>query len=375
MGAGGYGEELTRALGLVEEEVEERDDDDLPAHVQQLPLFEFMRMRRIHPDVTLDELRRAQELLRAAIRAKWDPPAHEGTVRLEALLPELPQQKCVELLAAAATRDAATRASVEKALRRSAPSMAPWTTLPDLIIHRIAMQLQGRDALLWCAACRTFRAAQPPVRTLNIGVRIGHPEPAEDERTAAEDGLVLDFPNHNDAAHRIIDSMSARHGAELRCLRIDAVQGTYRDAQNECVQKALRGPGWGDRVHGAKLTGLQKLYIRHMPAGYTGPEDASVVRETLAACTKALLRSVAGTLRDLDVRCVIRLSFTDLLEVMPVVGPGLHHLKIHVVPWSPFSQEARGLPEHTEQLLAAVGQHCTALRSPAEVVAHREARR
>ena len=98
-------------------------------HVQQLPMFDFMRKRKIHPDVTLDELRRAQELLRAAIRAKWDPPAHEGTVRPEVRL-ELPQQKCVELLAAAATRDAATRASVEKALRRSVPSTAPWTTLP-----------------------------------------------------------------------------------------------------------------------------------------------------------------------------------------------------------------------------------------------------
>ena len=333
-------------------------------------------MRRIHPDVTLDELRRAQELLRAAIRAKWDPPAHEGTVRLEALLPELPQQKCVELLAAAATRDAATRASVEKALRRSAPSMAPWTTLPDLIIHRIAMQLQGRDALLWCAACRTFRAAQPPVRTLNIGVRIGHPEPAEDERTAAEDGLVLDFPNHNDAAHRIIDSVSARHGAELRVLRIDAVHGSDTTDATDPTQfapKRLRGPGWENRVHGAKLTGLQKLYISHPAAGNTAPNLPG--QETLAVCAKALLRSVAGTLRDLDVRCVIRLSYTDLIEVMPVVGPGLHHLKIHVVPWSPFSQEARGLPEHTEQLLAAVGQHCSALRSLAEVVAHREARR
>ena len=80
MGAGGHGEELTRALGLVEEEVEERDD--FPAHVQQLPMFNFMRKRKIHPDVTLDEMRRAQTLLRAAICAKWDPPAHEATVRL-----------------------------------------------------------------------------------------------------------------------------------------------------------------------------------------------------------------------------------------------------------------------------------------------------
>ena len=89
-------------------------------------------------------------------------------------------------------------------------------------------------------------------------------------------------------------------------------------------------------------------------------------------CTKALLRSVAGTLRELDVHCVIRLSFRDLLEVMPVVGPGLHHLKIKVVPWNPFSQHASGRFEHTEELRAAVAQHCTALRSPAEVVAHRD---
>ena len=110
-----------------------------------------------------------------------------------------------------------------------------------------------------------------------------------------------------------------------------------------------------------------------MPAGYTGPEDASVVRETLAACTKALLRSVAGTLRDLDVHCPIRLTFRDMLEVLPVVGPGLHHLKIKVVPYNPFHQQASGRLEHTEELRAAVAQHCTALRSPALVFAHREA--
>ena len=167
--------------------------------------------------------------------------------------------------------------------------------------------------------------------------------------------------------------MSARHGAELRCLRIDAAQGSYLDPHtNEISPKPLRGDGWEDRVHGAKLTGLQKLYIKHRPAGYTGEEDASV-RETLAACTKALLRSVAGTLRDLDVHCVTRLRFSDLIEVMPVVGPGLHHLKINIIPWSPFSQESRGRVEHTQQLLAAVTQHCTALRSPALVFAHREA--
>ena len=170
--------------------------------------------------------------------------------------------------------------------------------------------------------------------------------------------------------HRIIDSVSARHGAELRCLRSMPSRGRTA-AQNDLLKRCAV-PG-GNRVHGAKLTGLQKLYIRHRPP-VTGPYELQLSR-TLAVCTKALLRSVAGTLRDLGVRCVIRLSYTDLIEVMPVVGPGLHHLKIKVVPYNPFHRQGSGRLEHTEELRAAVAQHCTALRSPAEVVAHREARR
>ena len=378
------GDELIQALGLVEEE--EDEGLDVPDYVEQEvveQMFAFMRKRKIPEEVTLDELRRAQTLLRAAIRAQWDPPAHEGTVRLEARVAELPHQKCAQLLTAAATRDAVTRASVEEALRRSVPSTAPWTTLPDLIIHRIAMMLQGRNALLWCAACRAFRAAQPAVRTLNIGNVFGFgPGAAEAEAAAtaaAEDGLVIGFPNHDDAAHRIIDSMSARHGAELRCLRYDAVHASHHDPHtNALAPKPLRGPGWENRVHGAQLTGLQKLHITHRAAGHSfGNHQLQDLpnQETLPVCTKALLRSVAGTLRELDVHCVIRLSFRDLLEVMPVVGPGLHHLKIKVVPYNPFHQQASGRLEHTQELLAAVTQHCTALRSPAEVVAHRDARR
>ena len=106
----------------------------------------------------LDELRRAQELLRAAIRAKWDPPAHEGTVRLEARVAELPHQKCAQLLTAAATRDAVTRASVEEALRRSVPSTAPWTWTCWPARRRAS---RGPTARRSASAPRASRSATP----------------------------------------------------------------------------------------------------------------------------------------------------------------------------------------------------------------------
>ena len=57
IGAAGQGMELTQALGLVEEEVE--DTADGPAQVQQMPMFASMGKRKIPQEVTLDELRRA----------------------------------------------------------------------------------------------------------------------------------------------------------------------------------------------------------------------------------------------------------------------------------------------------------------------------
>ena len=164
------GDELIQALGLVEEE--EDEGLDVPDYVEQEvveQMFAFMRKRKIPEEVTLDELRRAQTLLRAAIRAQWDPPAHEGTVRLEARVAELPHQKCAQLLTAAATRDAVTRASVEEALRRIDRATARLRKVDD------PTGGHGALAAATLLRARTYRLLGRPRRAYGALQRAGDP--------------------------------------------------------------------------------------------------------------------------------------------------------------------------------------------------------
>ena len=87
------------------------------------------------------------------------------------------------------------------------------------------------------------------MRTLNIGPVFGFGQGAAEAEAAAtaaaEDGLVIGFLTMM-MLRTVIDSMSARHGAELRVLRYDAVHGSDPTTQRtqRSRPKPLRGPGW-----------------------------------------------------------------------------------------------------------------------------------
>ena len=143
MGARGHGEELTRALGLVEEEVEERDD--VPAHVQRCRCSTSCGSAR--------SIRTSRSTSCGACCCA-PPSAPSGTRRTRARCASrrfllAPQQKCVELLAAAATRDAATRQRREgPPAQRAVDGAVDHTPRPDHPPHRDDAEGARRPALV-----------------------------------------------------------------------------------------------------------------------------------------------------------------------------------------------------------------------------------
>ena len=307
-------------------------------------------------EVPLHDLRRSCDVLRHALKTRWDPPAPCGG-RYSTRLAMLSHEQLVTLLATAATGDSATRASVDDAILSTCPSSVTWAELPDVAVSRIAVMLEGRRGLLWCTVCRNFRAAQPPVRALTIGVshEVGLLPPAEEG-----DGLVIRFRNDGLLAHKIIESVAARHASELR--RLSFV--TLVHSPDEPLR---RHP---ERRHGAHLTGLRQLEIVHASAGYSGPYPREGTN-TLGRCAAELIGSVGGTLHELSVRATTKLRVHDLVPALPQLGPNLRKLHVDLIPFTPFRAFGSGKREDTEWLRAAARTHCPQLDAPV-LVAHRD---
>ena len=298
------------------------------------------------PHATLLEI---QQELRQSVRDAWAPPA-EGKNRLATRLGHLSVEQLTKLLVRAALRDSAILRDAEQLLGRV--DVAPWASLPDLVVSRIAFQLQGAAGLAWCGCCSSFRAAQPAVHELCISSAA----PADEGR------FRVSFSRDCDGAqaHRIIESISARHAGELTHLTVGA--------WHVRVEAPLRVR---DDAHGARLTALHTLDLRHTPAGWMsrGEDEADTELSSLAL---ELIRNVAPSLRHLSVTARTKLHTDDMLEVLPAVGPTLHSLALDLVlHHSPG--KAVGDPADTRRLQEAAQLHCSALRAPARIVCHNDA--
>ena len=317
---------------------------------------------------TVEQLKQALALLRAAHRTQCFAPRPEATARLVPRLAHASHAELVALLAAAAIRDKETLAAAEQVLTRH-HSACPWETLPDLAISTVASKLDGLAGLRWCAVCKAYRAAQPPVRILTIGSgslpkKFQEEHRAEDLENPGIGGIALSIKCDYDT-HRRIESISPRHAAEITHLSFAAV-----DPRNGPTGEPLRDHL--EQPHGAHLTALRFLRVLHPTAGNTLPDH----RHTLASHVRELVLSVSSTLRDLRITAATRFTAEDMISLLPHVGPRLHHLHADLVPFcGGFSLGgARGDPADTQRLRDAVQLHCTALRSEAELCCHRAPR-
>ena len=118
----------------------------------------------LHDRPSRATLHHVRDELRTALSGKFDPVASKP--RLVARLENLSYEQLLDQLARAAIRDSGTLARVEMEL--STLDTPPWGELPEPLVREIALHLQGGRALAWCATCRAFRAAQPPLRSLFI---------------------------------------------------------------------------------------------------------------------------------------------------------------------------------------------------------------
>lgn len=342
-----WAQDLMLAAGFVIEH-ERKPEYAQVAHARVMPYMMhelFVLPSTVAPETLLHLL----QVLRSALRTMYDPAVK--THRLEARLPRLNHHQLSELLIAAFSRDSTTRREVEALLTTVQP---PWVTLPDRAVSNIAVHLQGRAGLAWCATCRWFRSVQPAMRVLAINTRYnschyrGLPE---------QFAMLFESDARRGGVHQIIESISPRHAAEIKHL---------------FVAPWLRSPNvplvlYPERTIGAHLTAVRELRVTHPGRGWTKGHVPA-----FAQATCQLIRSVAPTLRTLDVRSCTQLQPTEIMDVIPVLG-GISSLCLHLVP--PGLDGPRGDPEDTLRLEACVEQVCTALEEPASIKCHRRGSR
>ena len=361
---------LETLLGVISQVIKDRgwcERHRIPANYQTDEVmlaagFEFVSGEFVLPDdVNTDTLQHLQRVLRAELRELYDPPNERP--RLLARLSHLSFHQLAELVASASLRDSTTLAQTE-ALLTSVDGM-PWDSLPALVVSSIAVHLQGADGLTWCAACHAFRAAQPALRVLVIN-DVGNLELAEGG-LPGELAMVLKNEEGDGGAHRIIESISPRHAAELTHL----YAALWRDDRPD--KPLLLHP---ERVVGAHLTALRVLVLTHPPRNVELTQFADFVPvhdPGFAAASCQLIQSTASTLHTLEVRARTQLMPDELLAVIPSLG-GLSRLWLDLTPFSATSGAA-GRPEDTRRVKRLVRTVCTALEEPAHVQCHTRGRR
>ena len=323
------------------------------AHVLPYMMDRFLTLGPEDKDI----LRDLQLVLRSALRVLYDPPAENP--RLVARISRLGGDQLVELLAAAALRDSSTLRQSEAALRTV--DSPPWDALPGLVVSLVAVHLNGKDGLTWCAACRSFRLVQPPVRVLAVNEDTSYvlSRPADELPPDARPYLtvVLKDKVGNGYAHRILESVSPRHAAEITHLFFSPWLDIHVAEEGVPL---LANPA---HVIGAQFTAMQALYVTHPGRGYTGGRFAP-----FANATCQLIRSVVPTLRTLSVNAITQLTPDDLLGVIPMLG-NLRRLRLHVRAPG-MGGFPTGRPGDTHRLKARVKQVCTGLERSASIKCH-----
>lgn len=271
-----------------------------------------------------------------------------------------------------AKRNAITPARAKVA---GAPATANWEELPKEVVTLIALAIPDdfRSALAWCSTCRSFRAAQPPIRSLQIGLSeyqlsngVHMPGRAYPVSTR---GLVVSFKTPDtfmkESVFWILERISPRHAAELNQICISTGRPWNRTP-------ILQHP---DRSFEDKFTSLQEFYINYETRGSTEP----ALNEGGLYVAK-LIKATAPTLTSLTIRCPTRqVDVTLLLLLFPHLS-NLEHLWINIVPFNPpgnpfDTTRASGNPESTERALEAATRHCINLVEPPHIVCHKAAGR
>lgn len=290
------------------------------------------------------------------------------------LVNEMDQQPAAQSPAApspAVAAAAASRAAAASAKVAGAPARPNWEELPKEVVTLIALAIPDdfRSALAWCSTCRSFRAAQPPICSLQIGLRehqrpngVHVPGRASPVSTR---GLVVSFesPGMDKSVFWILERISPRHAAELNQICISTGKPRSRTPILQRPQQSYED----------KFTSLQEFYISYEAAGSTEPP---VYEEGLLKGTRVvaqLIKATAPTLTSLTISCrTLEVDVALLLILFPHLS-NLEHLWINIVPFKVFSSQGIGKPDHTKLALEAANKHCINLVQPPHIVCHQAA--
>jgi hypothetical protein len=225
----------------------------------------------------------------------------------------------------------------------------------------IAAKLQGRAVLAWCAACRAFRAVQPPLRVLTIDYHdedcsngLIHPCMQSQLRIHVR---KTDY-NAEMQCHRIIESISARHASEITHLYMNAIHPCPPDRPLRALDAI---------AHGVQLTALRVLHIQQHGCGFTGDGPDSP-HNTLSYCNQLLILSVAATLRTLSITAFHRFAMDDVVALLSDMGGQLHYLAIDL------RDRTHSGPTATARVHQEARLRCRSLRVPAQIRCHQVAR-
>jgi len=218
--------------------------------------------------------------------------------------------------------------------------------LADDVIGAVAICSASPTSLAWCATCKSFRQAQPPLRGLSIASYRAISTPGQLS-------ILLKVDWH---AHRTVDSIHPRYAADITHLELS----TSRQEEPDLPLARLE-------THGAHLTSLRVLDIHQ---GGSGIHADECMAPRPADCVNSLIKN-AKELRSLMLNLKINYEPVKLLEVLITTGPRLHYLHAELIPWSSFKHEAVGSPAETTVLQSCATKYCSALKQPAYVQAHK----
>ena len=230
----------------------------------------------------------------------------------------------------------------------------------DNALKLILTFLPARNAFRFCTTCQQLRKIQLPLIALAVGGTT-----RETVRALSKYGLVHTCADET-GAHRVVESLSARHRKEIRYLEMNLVQ--IYDRRSDGWLPCLAAPEFLS-MHGRGLDNLRILVLSQPPAGYSGAGG------DLQVCTSTFLLNVAPKLVALSVHAQIRFGSPTWIatQLLPICNPNLKLLKMHAVPWSAF-RFARPQSERDASLTTDVVQlaclRFKCLLLPAQILCH-----
>ena len=241
--------------------------------------------------------------------------------------------------------------------------VAAWEELPATAVQRIAL-FGGIWGLQFCAACKAYRAAQPPLRVLIVNRDDNKKFRAE---TSNKDDFCCIIKKHSTSkptirTHRLLESIHPRYAKEITNLYATAI---HEYDHNTKRPEALLTNSL--EAYGASFTALKALHIWHP---YLHHHNCRPTDLDLHHCLTQLIRATKPTLRNLGIGGGAKdFSSQKCTPLFNDIGlEKLHQLRI-IIALHPLGSS--GQETETRRLQVLAKKCCPNLIEEAHIVCHK----